>query len=210
MSKLSAASEEIKAYEREVNTALRRIYGRTHYEPSHDDTPVEALLEPMAENDGLDELTPEQLHDRIERAGIVLTVEVPARDVISMLRALRAAEWEMALTTLRRLFDYFKADGIHPFDVLRRVYASGHHMGIEPFSQLTTRDKSALFGDSHGIHHWLMQQNCVNPLLRSGAKSVKAPGQKGLGAQAAASCAQQGNQNRKRRRRKRAGVIAKA
>ena len=198
-----SAAQEILAYEREVNTALKKLSRKKGFEPSHDDTPVEALLEPMAENDGLDELTLEQLHDRIKRSGITLTVDVPAHDLISMLRAITLAEREMRVTTLRGLFDYFKADGVHPADVLRRVYASGNHMGIEPFSLLTTRDRGLMLGDSHGAQHWRMQQICVNPLVRAGARSVKAPGQKSPGARAAASRAQQGNTNRQKRRRAR-------
>jgi hypothetical protein len=198
-----SAAEEILAYEREVNTALKRIYHRNHYEPSHDDTPVEALLEPMLERDELDDLTIDQLHDRIERAGIVLTVDVPARDLISILRAVAAAEREMRRVATLQMFDYFKADGVHPADVLKRVYAVGNHMGIEPFSLLTTRARGLMLGDSHGAQHWRMEQICVNPLLRAGAKSVKAPGQKGLNARAAAARAQQGNSNRRRKRRSR-------
>lgn len=41
-----------------------------------------------------------------------------------------------------------------------------------------------------------MKRICTDPLLRNGAKSVKAPGQKGLHAQAAAAAAQKGNHNR--------------
>lgn len=193
----------VREFEQEASTALKRFHARTHYQATTDETPVEALLEPMPEDDGLDELTIGQLHDRVERAGIVFTVDVPARDLISVLRAIRQAEVEMRLLTTRRLFDYFKGDGIHPSDVLRRVYASGNHMGIEPFSLLTTRERGMMLGDSHGSQHWRMQQICVNPLVRNGARNVRAPGQKGLNARAAAARAQKGNTNRRRKRRER-------
>lgn len=105
-------------------------------------------------------------------------------------------EWGIRNETIRTFFDYILADGPHPAQILRRLYAVGSHMMIRPFCEMTLREKAMMLGDSHGAQHWRMKRICIDPLLRNGAKSVKAPGQKGLHAQAAAAAAQKGNHNR--------------
>lgn len=47
----------VREFEQEASTALKRFHGRTHYQATTDETPVEALIEPMPEDDGLDEST---------------------------------------------------------------------------------------------------------------------------------------------------------
>lgn len=110
-------------------------------------------------------------------------------------------EWSVRADTIKQMFMYFVADGIRPSEVLGRVYAVGAHMGIEPFCQLTVRDRGLMLGDSHGAQHYRMQKVCVDVLRRQGAKNFKAPGQKSLKSRESYSRAQQGNSNRKRKRK---------
>jgi hypothetical protein len=106
-------------------------------------------------------------------------------------------EWAIQAETARRLLSWIAADGPHPAQLLRRLYLLGDHMMIQPYCELTLRDKAILCNNSHGTQHWLMKRICVNPLVRKGALSVKAPRQKGRAASAAAAVAQKGNTNRK-------------
>lgn len=108
-------------------------------------------------------------------------------------------EWGIRNEAVRKFFEYILADGPHPAAILRRLYAAGSHMMIRPFCEMTLREKAQMLGDSHGAQHWRMKRLCIDPLLRNGAKSVKAPGQKSLHAQAAASVAQKGNVNRRKK-----------
>ncbi len=105
-------------------------------------------------------------------------------------------EWGIRNESLRKLFAYLLGDGPHPAQILRRLYAVGSHMMIEPFCLMTLREKGLMLGDSHGAQHWRMKRICTNPLMRKGAKSIKAPGQKSAKASAAAAAAAQGNHNR--------------
>ena len=111
-------------------------------------------------------------------------------------------EWAVRRETVKRMFDFLLADGPEPHQILRRLFALGSHMGVEPFCLLTLREKALMMGDSHGAEHWRIQKICVDPLKRSGAHSVKAPGMKGIDAAAACSKAQKGNTNRKNGHRK--------
>lgn len=158
----TSAAKEILEYEREVNTALRRLHNRTKWEPTEERTPLDALLE--VEDGSLE-------------------------------------EWAIRSETIRRMFNYFVADGIRPSEVLGRVYAVGAHMAIEPFCLLTLRERALMLGDSHGGQHYRTQVVCVDVLRKKGAKSWKAPGQKSLESRASYSKRSKGNQNRRRKRK---------
>ena len=160
-----SAAAAILRYEAEVNTALRRFHKRTHYEPTTDETPLDALL--ASEEGMLD-------------------------------------EWAVKRETAMALLLWLAADGPHPAALLRRLYLMGDHMMIEPYCLLTLREKGALTNTSHGQPHWLMKRIITDPLMRKGAASVKAPGQKGGRASAAAAAAQQGNHNRANGKRRHA------
>jgi hypothetical protein len=105
-------------------------------------------------------------------------------------------EWAERKQTVSRIFAFFLADGPHPAEVLRRVYALGAHMAIRPFCDFTLREKKLLLGGSHGTHHWLMKKICEDPLRRAGAKAFYAPGQKRFASRKRYSRSQQGNTNR--------------
>jgi len=160
-----SAAAAVLRYEEEVNTALRRFHKRTHYEPTTDETPLDALL--ASEEGMLD-------------------------------------EWAVKRETAMALLLWLAADGPHPAALLRRLYLMGDHMMIEPYCLLTLREKGALTNTSHGQPHWLMKRIITDPLMRKGAASVKAPGQKGARASAAAVAAQQGNHNRANGKRRHA------
>jgi len=113
-------------------------------------------------------------------------------------------EWAVKRETAMAVLLWIAADGPHPAALLRRLYLMGDHMMIEPYCLLTLREKGALTDTSHGQPHWLMKRIITDPLMRKGAASVKAPGQKGARASAAAAAAQQGNHNRANGKRRRA------
>ena len=124
------------------------------------------------------------------------TVDTPMYDVLGASVDGSLDEWSIRNETVRKLFEYFLGDGPHPAQILRRIFAIGAHMMIEPFCLLNLRERALMMGDSHGAQHWRTKRICTDPLMRKGALSVKAPGQKGAAASAAASEAQQGNHNR--------------
>ena len=86
-------------------------------------------------------------------------------------------EWGIRNEAIRTFFAYLLADGPHPAQILRRLFACGSHMMIEPFCLLNLREKGLMLGDSHGAQHWRMKRICTDPLMRKGAVSVRAPGQ---------------------------------
>jgi len=105
-------------------------------------------------------------------------------------------EWAIKNETARAILLWIASDGPHPAAILRRIYLLGDHMMVPPYCLLNLREKGKMCDDTHGAQHWRMQRICVDPLVRKGAASTKAPGQKGAKASAAASIAQQGNHNR--------------
>jgi len=107
------------------------------------------------------------------------------------------SDWGARHDTIRRLFSFMSSDGSSPRDVVRKFYVIGAHMMIEPFCFFTVRDRGELLGDSHGAQHWLMRRACGNPLMRSGAYALMAPGEKSAAAKAVASRVQIGNTNRR-------------
>lgn len=110
-------------------------------------------------------------------------------------------EWGIRCDTIRRFFSYLAADGPETWQILRRLFVIGAHMSIEPFCLLTVRERALMLGDSHGGQHWRMKKICTDPVLRKGGRAVKAAGQKGLRASAAAAAAQKGNCNRSKDRK---------
>jgi hypothetical protein len=166
--KVLTEEEILQAREEEISAGLMRFQGRTRWEPTSEETPA---------------------HELSRKEGMPLNELLEAQDG-------ELAEWATRLETIRAFFRYITFEGIDPVEVLRRLYAVGSHMGIPPFDQLTTRDKARIFGDSHEGHRWLIKELCIKPLQRLGAKSIKAPGQKGRAASVAAHHAQKGNDNR--------------
>lgn len=200
---MTSAAQEIVAFEKQVSdrereSALKRFYNRTHYEPASDYTPFDSII--SREPADLDELEHSELVERLGRYGVELSAGLSKKDIISVLAALAQNERSVQLETCNRLFLYFAADGPEPDRILRRVFASGSHMAISPYCDFTLREKKALLGGSHGTHHWLSKKACEDPLRRKGAKAWKAPGQKSLGARKNYSSAQEGNTNRKSHR----------
>lgn len=124
--------------------------------------------------------------------GEVIKIEEPDEDEES-----RAARWETIRETALKLMLWIGAEGGHPATLLKRLVAIGDHMMIEPFCLFNLREKGKILGESHESVRDRMQRICVDPLMRSGARNFKAPGQKGARARKAASLAQQNNQNRR-------------
>lgn len=174
----------IRAREEEISRGLMRFHGRTRWDACTEETP--AHLAAMHEGEPLDAMTP--AHAAAAKDGMPLDELVGSDGDLEL--------WAIRNETVRKFFTYVAQDGLHLADVLKRLFAVGAHMGIPPFSLLTLREKELIFGDSHESHRWLMKRLCIDPLRRNGAKSIKAPGQKGTVASLAASKAQQGNSNR--------------
>ena len=125
----------------------------------------------------------------------------PANDVTPLHHLLASEdqtldEWGVINETARRILGWIGAEGGNPGAILRRVFALGDHMMIEPFCLLNVREKGKLLDSSHETYRLWLRRLCVDPLMRKGARNFKAPGQKGLQASAAASAAQKGNHNR--------------
>lgn len=114
-------------------------------------------------------------------------------------------EWGVRNETIRGFFEYILADGPHPAQILRRIFAIGAHMMIEPFCLLSLRERAMMMNESHGAQHWRVRRICTDPLMRKEARSIKAPGQKSAFAAAVAAEVQQGNTNRRNGRSAREG-----
>jgi hypothetical protein len=111
-------------------------------------------------------------------------------------------EWGIRNETIRRLSEFVCQDGLEPWKVLRNIYAVFAHMSLEPWSELTLREKALMLGDSHGAQHFRIEK-LVALLRRAGAASFKAPGQKQIETRGIYSECQQGNTNRRRQHRPR-------
>lgn len=140
-------------------------------------------------------------HEALQRLNLRTGYDVAVDDVSleSIFEPMSAGdleEWGIRNDTVQRMFRYLTAAGPEAWNILSRIFAIGSHMMIEPFCLLNLREKALMLGESHGAQHWRMKRLCTDPLLRKGAKSIKAPGMKGLKAQASAAQAQQGNSNR--------------
>jgi hypothetical protein len=201
---MKSAAEEIVEFERQVRArekeaALKRFYNRTNYEATTDYTPFDSII--AREPADLDDLTEDELSDRLEQSGLVLAVKPSKRDAIAILHAFAANERAAQLETCNRLLVFFAADGPDPDYILRRVVAVGAHMAVSPYCDFTLREKKALLGGSHGTHHWLNRKVCEDPLRRKGVRAWKSPGQKSLSSRKSYSRSQKGNTNRKKNKR---------
>jgi hypothetical protein len=105
-------------------------------------------------------------------------------------------EWGIIQDTVRRFVIYCGQDGAHPASAMRVFYAVAAQMGVEPFCLLTTRQRGALLGESHGAAHWRTKKLAEDPCRRNGAHSFRAPGAKNFHASAVAAEAAKGNRNR--------------
>jgi hypothetical protein len=191
--------EKVAQYESDCDTALRQFWDRTHWEAATDETPLDSVISnEEIQIAKFDSMTDAGLRATLERYGSEATTlhNLPRDLCIELLQVLTKAEIKIQDETMARAFQFFIADGIHPAQVLRRLYALGAHMVISPFCDLNLRERAMMLGESHGAQHWRTQRICVDPLMRKGARAWKAPGQKSLESRAKYAQAAAGNSNR--------------
>lgn len=175
---MKSAAQEIVEHEHEVRAGLAKVYAKNKFVATEEKTPLDSLL--------ADEESPKCPH---------------CKEPIESQAALE--QWAIRNETIRRMYEFFAQDGPELINVLRNVYAAGAYFRLEPWVSLTVRERGIILGESHGTQHHTMRKNCVNLLRRKGAKSYKAPGEKGLTSHGTYSKCQQGNENRKRKPRSR-------
>lgn len=113
-------------------------------------------------------------------------------------------EYEMAQrrAAIRGAFRYLTAEGPNPLKIMKRLYALGRGLHIEPFQSMTMEESGMMFSETKAAHSWRMKY--LSGLIhRSGQKGVRLPGQKSPGASASYAECQKGNQNRKGTKRSR-------
>jgi hypothetical protein len=175
---VKSAAEEIVEHRDQVAEGLRKIYAKSHFVATDEKTPLDSLL--------ADEESPKCPHCKE-------AIEAPAA----------LEQWAIRNETIRVLYQFFAQDGPELQNVLRNVFAVGAYFRLEPWVNLTVRDRGIILDESHGTQHHTMRKNCVNLVRRKGGKSFKAPGEKSLESHGTYSMAQQGNENRKRKPRSR-------
>lgn len=104
-------------------------------------------------------------------------------------------DWLQRMVGVKLVFRWILAEGFHPLKLMKRLYAVGRALGIEPFSQLTMKEQGQMFSETKAAVSWRMKLLSGLIRLRSMA-GKRLPGQKSPHSAASYSTAQQGNKNR--------------
>lgn len=155
-------------HEANMNQAMRKYYLRTGAEQPCFDMPFDRILR-SEEYDGDDE-----------------ALEVD-EDVLAQRRE-----------AIRGVFRYLVAEGPHPLKIMKRLYAVGRGLMIEPFCELTMDESALMFSESKAAHSWRVKF-LSGVIERCGMKGSRLPGQKNKSSTANYSMSQAGNSNRRKR-----------
>lgn len=96
---------------------------------------------------------------------------------------------------IKGLFRYLLAEGYHPLKIMKRLFAVGRGMRIEPFAEMTYEEAAMMFGETKAAHSWRMK--VLSGMIKmNGMQGTKLPGQKSEAASKRYAKAQMGNTNR--------------
>lgn len=96
---------------------------------------------------------------------------------------------------------YLLSEGPSALKIMKRLYAAGAAMHMEPFCSMTAEERGLMFSDTKAAAAWRLKK-LSGEIERQGMKGSRLPGQKTKGASASYSKAQMGNSNRRRKRRR--------
>lgn len=157
-----------KIHDANMRQALRSHHGRTGYVPIVEYMPWDQLLE--VEGDRGNDANTEEDDEREDR-----------------MAERRAA--------IRGFYRYLLAEGDHPLKIMKRLYAVGNGMRIEPFCTMTMEERGLMFGEGKAAVSWRMKK-LSGEVEKSGQLGSRMPGQKTKGSTSKYSAAQIGNNNR--------------
>lgn len=102
---------------------------------------------------------------------------------------------------IRALYRYLLGEGPHPLKVMKRLYAVGAGLLIEPFVSMTQEERAMMFSEKKASVSWRMKK-LSGLIKRSGQRGSRLPGQKPESSTPNYSAAQMGHSNRRRKRRR--------
>ncbi len=103
---------------------------------------------------------------------------------------------------LKRMMQFFYADGQHPGAVLRRVFAVAKAIDPELLGHMNLEELGLMFGETKAAQSWRVKKIFSDYQKERGVKGFKANFQKSETACGAMSRAQRGNKNRSGKKRK--------
>lgn len=157
-----------------MDAALRRYYRRTEAEMAYTDMPFSELMKEREPGE------PEPMEEE---------------DPVAVMR--------IRVQTIRTLFRYLLAEGPHPCKLMKRMFAVGRGLDIEPFSALTMTEAAMMFSETKAAHSWRMKV-LSGVIELAGMHGSRLPGQKSKTATPNYQAAQRGNQNRRKVKDRRA------
>lgn len=101
------------------------------------------------------------------------------------------------LEAFRRLLALFFADGPHPGDVMRRVYAFTKALHPELILNMSCEEIGGMFGETKAAVSYRIKQLVNRPISAHSGRSAQLPWQKSSSACAKYAARAKGNQNRR-------------
>lgn len=111
-------------------------------------------------------------------------------------------DWQQRMMGVKLAFRWILAEGFHPLKMMKRLYAVGRAMGIDPFTQLTMEEQGLMFSETKAAVSWRMKL-LSGIISRRAMAGKRLPGQKSPHSAGSYSVAQKGNDNRATGARKR-------
>lgn len=106
-----------------------------------------------------------------------------------------AYEWKQRALGARMVFRWILAEGYHPLKIMKRLWAVGRAMNLEPFTRLTITEQGLMFSETKAACSWRMK--VLSGLIKlAGMAGHRLPGQKTDRAVEAARKAATGNRHR--------------
>lgn len=109
-------------------------------------------------------------------------------------------DWTQRVLGARLVFRWVLAEGFRPLKIMKRLWAIGRAMGIEPFTQLTMDEQGKMFSETKAAVSFRMRVLSGLIQLR-GMSGHRLSGQKTAASRGSYSLAQMGNGNRAKGRR---------
>lgn len=106
------------------------------------------------------------------------------------------------LEAFRRLMSIFFADGPHPSDVMRRVYAFAKALRPELILNMSCEEVGAIFGETKASVSYRIKQLVNRPIMAHSGHGTQLPWQKSSSACATYAARAKGNTNRRKVSRK--------
>jgi hypothetical protein len=104
-------------------------------------------------------------------------------------------EWRQRILGVKMLFRWILAEGFVPLKIMKRLWAVGRAMNVEPFTQLTMNEQGQMFGETKAAASWRMK--VLSGLIKlCGMRGYRLAGQKTDRASEAARKVAMGNTNR--------------